>query len=389
MTAPADAPGGMAAGYSLDNARKFGWGSISGDLHPERLAHLETYLIGPRVLDAGCGGGGFVHFLSEHGFAAYGADLHPEFLNVARRQGWRGALVQADLSRLPFADQTFDTTFCFDVLEHVDDRAVIRELARVTKKRLILAVPREDEIMGAYSLTFRHYQDKTHLRNYTPESLDVLARGVRPAAVHVFPELLVPARELALRLLQKNDWLDLRNEIGSALDQDVCVPAPPFVAPPAPPVMLPPVLVEPMAWRPQTVAGETPRLSGHSLWERLLRRVALARPIRKLYAAAYEHSLDAQKQAADSALEQADQTRAACQAACLDVCRDYQTAVAGVFQEWGGAYEAAYQRHSEALTSALRSRRADEACDLAVRRFLEESAYAPIPTGLVAVVDLA
>ena len=50
--------------------------------------------------------------------------------------------------RLPFADGSFDTTICFDVLEHVaDDGQTIRELARVTRRRLVLAVPQADQWM--------------------------------------------------------------------------------------------------------------------------------------------------------------------------------------------------------------------------------------------------
>lgn len=209
----------MSAEYSVANAEKFGWGSISGELNPERRAHLETHLIGPRVLDAGCGGGGFVDFLSETGFEAVGVDLHAQFLEVARRSEFRGRFVQGDVSRLPFRDKVFDSTFCFDVLEHIDDdAAALREFARVTKRRILFAVPRENEELIGSNLTFLHYQDKTHVRNYTVESIQALAAPLRPSNVQVFPELFVPARDLVLSRLLVERW---EERISAAINETV------------------------------------------------------------------------------------------------------------------------------------------------------------------------
>lgn len=188
--------------YSLENAERFKWSSVSGDLHPERRSHLEKYLTGQKILDAGCGGGAFVHFLSGKGFEVTGIDKYEQLLRVAQEKRFLGTYVQADITELPFGDKTFDCAYCFDVLEHVNDQAAIQELARVTKKRLILAVPKEDEVMARFSLTFLHYQDKTHLRNYTPASLEQLVATVRPTHVRIFPELAVPTKELFRELLE-------------------------------------------------------------------------------------------------------------------------------------------------------------------------------------------
>jgi hypothetical protein len=50
----------------------------------------------------------------------------------------------ADVTALPFADQSFDVTFCCQVLEHLPfsefDTAII-ELKRVTRKRLVISLP--------------------------------------------------------------------------------------------------------------------------------------------------------------------------------------------------------------------------------------------------------
>jgi SAM-dependent methyltransferase len=52
--------------------------------------------------------------------------------------------VCADLTALPFADHSFDVTFCCQVLEHLPfenfDTAIL-ELKRITKKRLVISLP--------------------------------------------------------------------------------------------------------------------------------------------------------------------------------------------------------------------------------------------------------
>lgn len=189
--------------YSLENAEKFNWSSVSGNLHPERVSHLDKYLVGKKILDAGCGGGGYVEFLSQKGLEVTGVDKYDEFLLLARERGRLGAYIQGDVTNLPFPDKTFDCTYCFDVLEHVDDQLAIRELIRVTRHRLILAVPKEDEIMNAFGLTFLHYQDKTHLRNYTEATLKELISN-SGLDINIFPELAIPAQDLVRQMISSH-----------------------------------------------------------------------------------------------------------------------------------------------------------------------------------------
>ena len=75
-----------STGYSLENARKFGWASIGGPLSPEKLEVLDKYVVGPRLLDAGCGAGGYVDHFARKGWDATGVEKHSMFLcfSVAR-----------------------------------------------------------------------------------------------------------------------------------------------------------------------------------------------------------------------------------------------------------------------------------------------------------------
>lgn len=177
---------------SVEAAEKFRWASVIGRLHPERVGHLERYVCGSRILDAGCGGGGYVEHLSRKNLSVVGLERDAELLRAAGAGPRAGAYVRGSVEALPFADGAFDCAYCFDVLEHVDDAAAVGELARVTRSRLILAVPREDEEVSGFGLTFFHYQDKTHLRNYTEDSLRALVSRIGPRRAEVFPELPIP-----------------------------------------------------------------------------------------------------------------------------------------------------------------------------------------------------
>jgi ubiquinone/menaquinone biosynthesis C-methylase UbiE len=101
---------------------------------------------GSSGLDAGCGIGQHAIWLAEAvgpGGVVTGLDLSPDNLEAARRLtaessvAGRLTFVPGDLLRLPFADASFDWTWCADTLWPVavaaDPAAGVRELARVVR----------------------------------------------------------------------------------------------------------------------------------------------------------------------------------------------------------------------------------------------------------------
>jgi SAM-dependent methyltransferase len=199
--------------YSLENARKFNWGSVTGKPDPIRLSHLDNYLVGQRVLDAGCAGGAYAELMTRKGYHVIGIDKHAPFLQLARESGPGMDWVQGDLISLPFHSKLFDSTYCFDVLEHLDDHLALQELARVTTRRLILTVPQEDDVMPNYNLSFLHYRDTTHLRYYTEASLRDLVSTIRYSKLTIFPELVIPLKNLVQDLVKFNLGMLARVEL--------------------------------------------------------------------------------------------------------------------------------------------------------------------------------
>lgn len=107
---------------------------------------LAGKLIGPqgfdirgckRILDAGCGNGRYSRFLLRHAdpdALLTSFDYSLQMLHRARRRlhSDRVTQVAADLTRLPYADASFDAIVCGWVLEHLPDPAMgLRQLARV------------------------------------------------------------------------------------------------------------------------------------------------------------------------------------------------------------------------------------------------------------------
>ncbi len=120
---------------------------------------------GMRVLDAGCGGGRHLcESFRTAGVDVAGVDLKWDDLCKARgylnlmagETSGRWVVAQADVTKLPFADGSFDIVVCSEVLEHIEDnRTAVRELVRVLKPGgdLVVTVPRlwaGEDLLGAF-----------------------------------------------------------------------------------------------------------------------------------------------------------------------------------------------------------------------------------------------
>jgi SAM-dependent methyltransferase len=104
---------------------------------PRRLEFLDSCR-GKRLLEIGCGIGIDGRYLSSIGAQYQAADLSRQSLRLAQRhfalKGLAPRFANADATRLPFADETFDVVYSSGVLHHVPDmRAACREAVRVLR----------------------------------------------------------------------------------------------------------------------------------------------------------------------------------------------------------------------------------------------------------------
>jgi SAM-dependent methyltransferase len=143
---------------------------------------------GHRVLDLGCGTGGYAARLAESGHQVVGADTNPEYVITARGLGVPGVLV-GEAPALPFPHGTFDTVLLIEVLEHVSQpAALVAEAVRVTRHNVLATVPdctHADRLSGV-GLTFEHMLERDHINFFTRENVTSLL-AVPGASMHVEP----------------------------------------------------------------------------------------------------------------------------------------------------------------------------------------------------------
>ncbi len=96
---------------------------------------------GNKVLDAGCGSGSLIAYLK--GKELTGLDINFKALQEAKNKGYKELSI-TELHQTHFKDNKFDTVVCLEVLQYLEEEIqskAIEELKRITKKRLIVAVP--------------------------------------------------------------------------------------------------------------------------------------------------------------------------------------------------------------------------------------------------------
>ena len=90
------------------------------------------------VLEAGCGTGLIMSRLQSPANEIYGFDISLGMLKAAKERQFK--VVQADITNIPFEDNTFDLVYSFKVLAHVPHiRRALAEMVRVTKPNGVIA----------------------------------------------------------------------------------------------------------------------------------------------------------------------------------------------------------------------------------------------------------
>jgi len=172
---------------------------------------------GPRVLDLGCGLGGYSKVLAEHGFDVVALDVVAEYVARARSLGVAAELY--DGKRLPLDDDSVDTVFLFEVIEHLEDPAeLLREARRVARRNVLLSTPNSTQSFGGVPIEFSHMLDVDHRQFFTVDSLGALVGEVfRDCAVEqVLPlDAKIAALVLPRPLRVLHRWLDRSGRLRS------------------------------------------------------------------------------------------------------------------------------------------------------------------------------
>ena len=125
---------------------------------------------GRRVLDLGCGLGGYSRALGERGHDCYALDVVDAYIEAARAIGVRADLYDGE--RLPLEDGAVDTVILIEVLEHLADPAsLLREAARVARESVLVTTPNCTQSFGPVPIEFSHMLDSDHRQFFTVASL--------------------------------------------------------------------------------------------------------------------------------------------------------------------------------------------------------------------------
>lgn len=119
-------------------------------------------LVPGSVCDIGCGTGYLLREIKERGSNLSDLTGLDFILDDEQKKSTEIRFVEAPVESLPFPDQAFDNVVCTHVLEHIlDIDQTFAELRRITRKRLIIIVPREREHVYTFNPHF-HFFPFTH-----------------------------------------------------------------------------------------------------------------------------------------------------------------------------------------------------------------------------------
>jgi SAM-dependent methyltransferase len=153
-----------------------------------------------RILDVGCGTGGFISAFDEH-YHCFGLDLDPNAVKVAKKYCLNSDFVVASVSDLPFKDQAFDLTVSWGVMEELGngtEMKLIDEIYRILRPGglLLLSTASDHIIHKLMNPAFfvsrnRHYNAKRLMksvqeRKFAIEECSIRGRWFSLMAISIF-----------------------------------------------------------------------------------------------------------------------------------------------------------------------------------------------------------
>lgn len=115
-----------------------------------RLEELAGKLAGKKLLNVGCGTGGFNMVALDSKVQAFGLDVDKEAIDICRLKAElkgfeKEYFLKESAEALPFPDDYFDVVYTFSVLEHLQDlEQSLKEIKRVLKKDGLLFINAPD-----------------------------------------------------------------------------------------------------------------------------------------------------------------------------------------------------------------------------------------------------
>jgi len=153
-----------------------------------RYKKVKKYLYGKSVLDIGPGRADFLNLIKSD-YTITGVDINKERTKYGNQILEQDAVRLGNLEAgLDFGDGSFDTVTCLEVLEHLEDpKKALKELVRVSRKRVIITVPFNEKIRYVLCMHCAKYTPYSgHLHSFNRESIrDIITDDVRVVKVEL------------------------------------------------------------------------------------------------------------------------------------------------------------------------------------------------------------
>ena len=159
--------------------RQQGWANrVTSELFPGLVVHK-----GMKVVDIGCGNGGYTMFCARRGAEVTFIDRQENHVReledkLSKEDGIVFHGMVSDCDPIPLPDGYADLVICTEVLEHVrDPEIMLSELARIARygASLLLTVPdSRGENLIKEVVAPDYFQEPNHIRIFTAEEFEAL-----------------------------------------------------------------------------------------------------------------------------------------------------------------------------------------------------------------------
>ena len=112
-----------------------------------RFKRVRSHISGNSVLDVGCGRADFLKEIKPD-YKIAGIEVNMQRVGYCNKVLGKEVVMLGDLEgKIDFEDNSFDTVVCMEVLEHLlDPQKALKELVRISRKRVIITVPFQEKI---------------------------------------------------------------------------------------------------------------------------------------------------------------------------------------------------------------------------------------------------
>jgi 2-polyprenyl-3-methyl-5-hydroxy-6-metoxy-1,4-benzoquinol methylase len=169
------------------------WTSGYADFY--RFTRVKRYLLGDSILDVGCGKADFLNFI-KNDYRISGIEVNRERATYCNQVLGQDVVQVGNLEQgLRVESNSFDTVTCLELLEHLPDpESALKELLRISRKRVIITVPYKEEIRYVLCMHCGRYTSATdHLHSFNRENI----RSIVPDGVRVVKIQLLANRVLS------------------------------------------------------------------------------------------------------------------------------------------------------------------------------------------------